>query len=300
MIDIVVLTDRRYIAPTDVSDYVQNILTEDQLVVDALRRKGLTVERKSWDDSDFDWSTTKNILFRTTWDYFDRFDEFEIWLNHVSEVTRLINQKELIYWNIDKHYLQDLAKKDVNIPATIFIEKGEQRSLTACIEKINWETFILKPAISGAGRHTYKFNKGDEARLNQIFFELITNESLLLQEYQKQITTKGEVAFMVFGGKYSHAILKKAKPGDFRVQDDFGGTISNYEPSADEIAFIEKAFKAVSPTPAYARIDVIWDNNDQLCIGEIELIEPELWFRKDENAADKFANAIVSYINDVC
>ena len=45
----------------------------------------------------------------------------------------------------------------------------------------------------------------------------------MLQEYQNKITTKGEVAFMIFGGKYSHAVLKKAKPGDFRVQDDFGG-----------------------------------------------------------------------------
>ena len=71
----------------------------------------------------------------------------------------------------------------------------------------------------------------------------------MIQEFQNQIMTKGEVAFMVFGGKYSHAVLKTAKPGDFRVQDDFGGTISNYTPNEEEIKFIEHAVSACSPVP---------------------------------------------------
>ena len=102
---------------------------------------------------------------------------------------------------------------------------------------------------------------------------------------------------MVFGGKFSHAVLKKAKAGDFRVQDDFGGTIEIYHPNQEEIAFVEEAFAACNPLPIYARIDVIWDNNDQLCIGEIELIEPELWFRMDQESASRCAIATQEYLN---
>ncbi len=90
----------------------------------------------------------------------------------------------------------------------------------------------------------------------------------------------------------THAVLKIAKPGDFRVQDDFGGSVHNYQANAEEIAFAEKAVAACHPTPFYARVDVIKDNNDQLAIIELELIEPELWFRLMPSAAQVLANSI--------
>jgi hypothetical protein len=115
---------------------------------------------------------------------------------------------------------------------------------------------------------------------------------MLLQEFQNPVLEKGEVAYMLFGGKYSHAVLKKAKPGDFRVQDDFGGTVHDYQPSAEEIEFAEHAVGYCQPAPIYARVDVIWNNQDELCVSELELIEPELWSRKHHGAAELFAEAL--------
>ncbi|MFK7783685.1 MAG: RimK family alpha-L-glutamate ligase [Crocinitomicaceae bacterium] len=295
--DITILTDHRYLATHYENEYSQNVFDEDNLLKEALERLGYNVHRTNWDDKQFDWSTTNYIFFRTTWDYFDRYEEFAPWLEEVCTKTKLINPKDLIYWSLDKHYLRDLDQAGVHIPNTLFIEKGDSRSLSEIIESIHWQEFILKPAISGAARHTYRFTKDESAKHEAIFSELIASESMLIQEFQTQILTKGEVAFMVFGGKFSHAVLKKAKAGDFRVQDDFGGTIEIYHPNEKEIAFVEKAFAACNPTPIYARIDVIWDNDDQLCIGEIELIEPELWFRLDEQSADRCAIATQRYIN---
>lgn len=296
LFDITILTDKRYVDPLEITPYIQNVLDEDNALLKALEKEGLKVFRTNWDNSTFDWSKTKFIIFRTTWDYFDRFDEFSFWLEKVNQVTTLINPKELIYWNIDKHYLQDLEQQKINIPPTIFIEKEDVRSLTEIIAAKGWNQFILKPAISGAARHTYKIQSDEISQYESIFSELIANESMLVQEYQTQITSKGEVAFMVFGGKFSHAVLKKAMPGDFRVQDDFGGTVHPYSPNEVEIKFVEQVFNVCQPKPVYARIDVIWDNNNELCIGEIELIEPELWFRMDQNAAENCAKAIISYI----
>ncbi len=292
MYDITILTDKRYISENTKDEYSANVLLEDSLLQKALENKGLKVNRTNWDDENFDWSSTKSAIFRSTWDYFDRYPEFSKWLKKTKELTTFINPHSLIKWNIDKHYLAELKTNGVRIPASIFVEKGDSRSLKMVISTLDWEEFILKPVISGGGRHTYRFTQENLEELEPIFAELLKSESWMLQEFQKKITTKGEVAFMVFGGKYSHAVLKKAKAGDFRVQDDFGGSIHPYEASEDEIAFVENVFNAVNPTPIYARVDVIWNNQNQLCLGEIELIEPELWFRMNENSAQLCADAI--------
>jgi len=294
MVDVTLLTDSRYVNPPKVNWYIQNILNDDKLVQEALEKRGLTVARTNWDDPHFGWTHTRCVVFRTTWDYFDRFAEFSNWLNNVSKQTQLINPIETIRWNIDKHYLQELAEKGINIPPTLFIEKGDLRSLSEITAATTWSNFILKPAVSGAARHTYKFNNTTVAEYQEIFADLIAEESMLLQEFQKNILSKGEVALMVFGGKFSHAVLKRARPGDFRVQDDFGGTVHPHKATEEEIQFAEMVVKHVSPLPAYARVDVIWDNADRLCVSELELIEPELWFRKYPAAEEMMADAIMA------
>ena len=97
---------------------------------------------------------------------------------------------------------------------------------------------------------------------------------------------------MVMGGQFTHAVLKVAKPGDFRVQDDFGGSVHDYQPTQAEMNFAEKAVSFCSPSPSLARVDIIRDNNDELAIIELEMIEPELWFRLNPKAADVLAEAI--------
>lgn len=291
--DITILTDSRYVKPKDLTAYIQNVLDEDRLVAEALERKGLKVYRCAWDDPEMNWENTSHVLFRSTWDYFDRYDEFSKWLDEVQKKTVLLNPKELIHWNVDKRYLKDLECKGVRIPATVFIDEGHQKKLSEIVEKIAWDEFILKPAISGAARHTYRFTKKEIGQYESIFQQLIANEAMLLQEYQKRITTDGEVSFMVFGGEYSHAILKKAKAGDFRVQDDFGGSIHHYEATNEEKDFAEAVVATCTPLPIYARVDAMWDNDGDLCVSEVELIEPELWFRMNDKAADKLATALM-------
>lgn len=296
MTDITLLTDARYVNPSTIDWYIQNILEEDRLVTEALQKKGLTVTRTNWDNPEYDWTKTRFAVFRATWDYFDRFQEFSRWLSAVNDKTSLINPLSLVRWNMDKHYLRDLKNRGITIPPTLFVEPGEIRSLSEIIKSTGWNDCILKPAVSGAARHTYKLNESNVKDHEIIFRKLIGEESMLIQEFQHQITMKGEVALMLFGGKFSHAVLKKAKAGDFRVQDDFGGTVHKYLPSQQEIEFAEHVVATCKPLPVYARVDVIWDNQNNLSVSELELIEPELWFRKHPLAADIFAKAILKKI----
>jgi len=290
--DIVILTDHRYVNPKKADWYTQQVLDEDSLLQTALENKGLKVCKKDWADKGFDWTTTKYAIFRTTWDYFERFDEFFIWLENTKKKTTFINSSEIINWNIDKHYLQDLAKNKINIAPTLFIEKGDKITLLALFTKAKWNEAVLKPAISGAARHTYRITPSNCSEVEAVFQELIESESMLFQEFLNNITKKGEISLILIGGKYTHAVKKIAKKGDFRVQDDHGGRVEKYTPTKEEIVFAENCLTASPYKPMYARVDIVYDNNDKPSLSELELIEPELWFRFFPEAAEKLAEEI--------
>lgn len=295
--DIVVLTDKRFINPANDDSFMQNVVKEDRMVVESLEKKGLKVYRTHWDDQEIDWTSTKNLLFRTTWDYHHRFDEFSNWLKDVNSKTNVINPYELILWNQDKHYLKELAEKGISIPPTIFMEKGGNYKLVDLFKRTNFSEAIIKPAVSASARETY-WIKSEDAEKNEILLKNnLPLESMLFQEFQEQIATKGELSIVVFGGKFSHAVLKKSKPGDFRVQDYWGGTLHEYQASSKEIELAEHIVSLINPKPVYARVDLMWDNNDRLALAELEMIEPELWFRRFPESVDRFATAIIEHLN---
>jgi len=295
--DIVLLTEARYVNPENPDWYARQILEDDALLTAELEKCGLVVARKDWADPDFDWGNTRMVVFRTTWDYFNRFSEFKEWLAMAEQKTRLVNPPELIRWNWDKHYLRDLQQQGVHIPETLFIEAGKQETLHEIHQRTGWTETVLKPAIAGAARHTYRLNPNNLEAHEEVFHELIGNEAMLLQPFQRNVVEQGEMSLMVIGGKYSHAVLKRAKAGDFRVQDDFGGTATPYEPTEEEIAFAEAAVAACDLAPIYARADIIRDNDGKLALTELELIEPELWLRHRPEAARILADYLLDTLN---
>ena len=290
--DVVVLTDSRYVYPLETNTYISNVLREDELVINALKEKNLSVVKKDWNDSIFDWETTRSILFRSTWDYFEKFELFKKWFNKTKNKCLMINSAETIEWNIDKHYLLDLQEHQIPIPNSEFIQRGSSIDLLELMQKKNWNEIVVKPTISGAAKNTYRLNKGEINQFNPSWEKLIYKEDFIIQEFQNNVITEGEVAMIVIGGKFTHAVLKKAKEGDFRVQDDFGGSIAIYNPSKEMVKLAEKCTRILTPIPSYARVDVIWDNFRELVVSELELIEPELWFRLNPNAAQKLAQHV--------
>jgi glutathione synthase/RimK-type ligase-like ATP-grasp enzyme len=288
----VIITEEQYVAPDKTDWYIDQVVLEDRLLADALNALGWECEKVNWANPAFDWSSCDVAIFRSTWDYFHRFDEFKSWLDKVEGKTKFINPIEQIKWNMDKHYLLELEQKGIPVVESLFIETGNEKSLAQIHEETGWDKTVLKPCVSGGGRHTFLLDPSNYDEHEAIFEEVVSSESMILQPFQKNITKKGEVSLVVINGQFTHAVLKKAKEGDYRVQDDFGGTVHEYQPSSEEIEFAENVTKACSPLPYYARIDVIWDNNDALVISEVELIEPELWFRNNNLAANKLAEAI--------
>jgi glutathione synthase/RimK-type ligase-like ATP-grasp enzyme len=292
MVDITVLTDRRYYEPETITPYIQNILDEYNYLKIALEELGFSVNRTFWDNEDYDWTQTKAVVFRTVWDYFERIDEFQSWLQNVNKQTILINSLSLVQWNIDKHYLRDLSENGIAIVPTHYVDRGKYLTLASICEINSWQHIVIKPAISGAAFHTYKIMASEIEANEELFTKLVSERDMLVQEYLPTISTRGEASLMVFNGEYTHSILKKAKIGDFRVQDDFGGTVHPYEPTSEEIRFAEKVFAACDVVPAYGRADIVWDEEGNHLLSELEIIEPELWVRNNPSSAKTFALGI--------
>ena len=296
MTDITLLTCRAYYKPDNITPYIQNILLEQELLKSAFEAKGLKVDITYWDNPSYEWQQTKSVLFRTVWDYFERFDEFWEWLEQVKTKTRLINSYELIKWNIDKHYLRDLKNNDIQVVPTYFVDKGNNISLKEIANLKDWKHIVIKPAISASAFNTYKITNDEIEQKEQLFHELLQTHDMLVQPFFPTISELGEASLMVFGGKFTHAILKKAKTGDFRVQDDFGGTVHDYNPTQEEIDFAEKVFQSCISMPIYGRVDIIWDTNKNLYLSELEIIEPELWIRNRPESAKKIADAVIKIL----
>ena len=289
---IVILTDPRYTSPSPDDWYSAQIYLEERLLQEGLQTLGYEVQRVAWSDPDFAWGSARAAVFRSTWDYFHRFAEFGAWLDRVEGQTRLINSAQTVRWTADTNYLADLQRSDIEIPETIFLAAHAIVSLANLFASLGWERGVLKPAVSGAARHTYLLDQANVSQHESIFQELNAAESMLLQAFEEQILTAGEISLIVVGDRVTHAVRKIAKAGDFRVQDDHGGTAHAYEPRSDEIDFALRAVAACPERPAYARVDLIRDHRGRLALMELELIEPELFFRFAPPAASALAAEI--------
>ena len=99
-----------------------------------------------------------------------------------------------------------------------------------------------------------------------------------------------------FNKKFSHAICKKAKQGDFRVQTQFGGTAEAIQP--DEAILIQATdlINSIAEPLLYARVDGVLIDNGRFLLMELELIEPSLSVSSHEKACENFYAALVELL----
>jgi glutathione synthase/RimK-type ligase-like ATP-grasp enzyme len=296
MTDVTVVTCKKYFHNKEGNAYINNIHLEYNLLKDALEALGLTVKRTYWNNPEYDWSQTKVAVIRTVWDYFEQFEAFNTWMVKTASVTNLINPLALQQWNSHKFYLNELQEKGIRIVPTEFVAKGTNVSLQEISVKRGWDKKVMKPAISAAAFHTYKVPEANSLEMENTFQALLQEKDMLVQPFIETITDKGEASLMVFNGTYTHAILKKAKEGDFRVQDDFGGSVHPYNPSKEEIEFALAANASCAVTPIYGRVDIVWDAAGNPMLSEMEFLDPEIWIRKAPETAHELAGGIAKMI----
>ena len=268
------------------SAQIPGIHADDAHLAQALKRLGVEPTVCVWNDPDVEWSRFDAVLIRTTWDYFKLFPAFKVWLDQLPVPT--INNAPLLRWNSDKRYLLELAPLGVDIIPTRLASGPE---LIAVLSAMRGQEVVIKPTVSGGAWHTVRGVAG-EPEFEHALTQLPAQFEYLVQPFVPEVVADGEWSLLYFDGKYSHAILKRAASGDYRVQAMFGGSEEAIEPSAEIVASAELALQAVAaighPDHAYVRVDgVVVDG--RFLLMELEMIEPHLFLAHRPDAAERFA-----------
>jgi len=254
----------------------------------ALVEAGLQVETRPWtqpgDLSEFDI-----VLPLIVWGYHLRFGEWHAFLDRLDALALpVVNPVALLRWNSDKSYLAELDAKGVPTVATRLTEALTAQDLHDARAAFACDTLVIKPPVSAAADGAHKLGPGDGVP------EAVAGKRMLIQPWMAAIAGEGEYSLMFFGGAYSHAIIKRPKAGDFRVQPHLGGTELPCDPPPGGEALARAALAAAPTSAAYARVDMIADAEGQLRIMELELIEPSLWLEHAPDGGAAYAAAITS------
>lgn len=267
----------------------------DQQLIPELAKHNIIAKAAIWNDPNIDWNDFDYLIFRNTWDYFEKETEFNFWLDQIEKLgIKTLNAIEIIKQNKHKFYLREMEKEGILILPTIFIDKKESLNLAQILPK-HWEKAVIKPAFSAGSYLTAVFDALDAEKTNEEYSKIAQEKELLLQEFMPEIQMLGETSFIFFNKKFSHAINKKPVDGDFRVQSQFGGKYTLIQPSQELIDKAQKVVNTFDDKLLYARVDGIVIGTE-LHLMEIECIEPDLYFELSEGALERFVASIIELI----
>jgi glutathione synthase/RimK-type ligase-like ATP-grasp enzyme len=271
------------------------LLTEDdRALVAPLASRNISAEPAIWTDSTFPWNSFDAVVMRSCWDYHLKPAQFLNWVAALAKSgVPLWNPPGMIRWNADKVYLRDLERRGVEIVPTLWPEQSV--ALSDELKRAEWSKAVVKPRISATAYRTQLISRHDAEQAQALFEELRRGPGAMVQMFVEEIATRGEWSVIFFQGEYSHAVIKRPKAGDFRVQNDFGGTSERAEPSAAVLAAATSAVQAAGQTPMYARVDGV-ESGGRFLLMELELIEPMLFLKSEAGAAELFADAIAKAV----
>lgn len=263
---------------------------DDHPAVDALTARGHVVDAVVWDDPSVDWTTYDVVILRSTWDYYLKSDAFAQWIDDLDALgVAMWNPAVTLRWNLDKIYLRELADAGVPITPTVFPTPGTR--LADVARENGWTDLVLKPRVSAAGHRTIRLTAADADTHQPELDDLIAHGGALVQQYLPVIEADGEWSFIFLDGAYSHAARKRAAPGEFRVQFQYGGSTETGEPSDRLIMQARNVVDFVTHPWLYARVDGC-EVEGQLLLMELEMLEPSLFLLQDPASPGCLADGI--------
>jgi glutathione synthase/RimK-type ligase-like ATP-grasp enzyme len=264
----------------------------DRLFLDELRRRAYRAEPLVWDDGGVDWAAWDAVVIRSCWDYHLKVDRFRAWIGRLEHAgVRLINSPQVLRWNMHKGYLLDVARAGGRIPPTRVVPQSAQHLLRDELRHEGWTSAVIKPAISSTGYSTRLIDSEPTPADEQAYAAMRAAGDVLLQAYVPEVRQHGEWSLVFFGGRYSHAALKRAAAGEFRVHIEWGGTVEAAEPRSSLVQQAQALVDALNLDAVYARVDGT-DVDGDLVVMEFELIEPELFFDHHPEATARLADVL--------
>ena len=255
----------------------------------AFEPRGGQVIEVAWDDAQADWAGYDAAIIGTTWDYADRLPEFLAVLEAIESKTRLFNSSSLVRWNGRKTYLRELGDKGVRLIPTLWADSVTLQTVADAFETFQADDLILKRQVGAGAEGQHRLTRGDIVPAMP--------HAMMIQPFLPAIVAEGELSFIFIGGVFSHALVKKAADGDYRIQAIYGGRETVYPATPDDIAAAANVLGACPEAPLYARVDMLRDESGALCLMEIELIEPYLYPLQGPGLGERLYQALVKAIS---
>ena len=256
----------------------------------ALTSAGAEVEPVPWTDADeleFDL-----ILPLVAWGYHL---DYPRWLDFLERAERerlpLVNPPALLRWNGDKAYLAELGDAGVPTVPTMAVESCCDADLDEARRRFGTDWLVIKPPVSASAMGAHRLGPGHDLPAEN------RRKPMIVQPFIEEIARTGEFSLMLFDGEFSHAVVKRPRSGDFRVQEYHGGETRHC--AAPPPGAIELAQAALTAAPAkvtYARVDIVPDDEGTLRIMELELIEPALFLDHAPDAGAAFSRSILGAV----
>ncbi len=208
-----------------------------------------------------------------------------------AEGVNVRNPVNVLRWNSDKRYLAELGAAGIATVSTRMSDELDQTALETARVAFGADALVIKPPISGGADGTFKLAATDAVPAS------VAGKRMMIQPFLPNIATEGEYSLFYFGGSFSHSIIKRPAAGDFRVQDQFGGYEEAVEAPDAARELAQSALAATaditgSGTLAYARVDMLRDDEAAFRLMELELIEPSLFLRFAPDNGVAFAAAM--------
>jgi glutathione synthase/RimK-type ligase-like ATP-grasp enzyme len=255
----------------------------------ALASAGAEVSPVPWTDPG-DLSAFDLALPLVVWGYHL---DYAAWLAFLDGAERerlpLINPPTLLRWNGDKAYLAELSDAGVSTVPTLVVESCCDADLEEARRTFGSDWLVIKPSVGASAKGAHRLGPNDDLPADS------RKKSMIVQPLIEEIARTGEFSLMLFDSEYSHAVVKRPKRGDFRVQEYHGGETRRCDaPPPGAIELAQAGLAAAPAAAAYARVDIVADDEGTLRIMELELIEPALFL---DHASDGGAAFVRSILN---
>lgn len=239
----------------------------------------------AWDDTTVDWAGFDAVVIGSTWDYCDRYDEFLTSLKAINKLTPVYNTPELVAWNSHKSYLKALERRGVSVIPTIWLdEPKEEVNWNEMFEIFDTVKLVVKRQVGANAEGQFILKKGQETPL--------LTHPMMVQPFLNTIAKEGEYSLVFIDGQLSHALIKRPKLGDYRIQASYGGTEEAVELDVADIDTARSALSALDSMPLYARVDMLRNPAGGLLLMELELIEPFLYPLQSSNLGNLIYKAL--------
>ncbi len=262
-------------------------LCEDDAPLRAeLARRGLDASPHVWTDGPPDCDL---LVIRSVWDYFRKPRQFAAFLESVD--APIANPRDVLLANMDKRYLNVLSERGIRTVPTLVLDRPDNDAVRAFAARHGVDEVIVKPTISAGGWKTHR--RAADSDLTSELEEILDSSQAMVQPFVDVVVRDGEWSLVYLGGEFSHAVLKTAADGEFRIQSDYGGSVTTPTPPS---SFVDWGARVVATWDAalpYARVDAVLTADGPMLM-ELELIEPELFFRTDAEAPARYLDAVLA------